>query len=51
MLSSCTFSEKTNVMASDLIFHTGFYFGGFYFYPRQRIGCPAPEGERVSWQA
>jgi hypothetical protein len=25
----------------------GFYFGGFYSYPRERIGCPAPEGERV----
>jgi hypothetical protein len=20
----------------------GFYFGGFYFYPRKRIGGPAP---------
>jgi hypothetical protein len=27
-------------MRCDLIFHTGFYFGGFYFYPRKRMDAP-----------
>jgi hypothetical protein len=27
-------------MRCDLIFHTGFYFSGFYFYPRKRMDAP-----------
>ena len=35
-------------MRSYLNTRPGFYlFYGFYFYPRERIVCPAPGGERV----
>jgi len=38
-------------MLGELTFRTGFYFGGFYFYPRKRMDAPRREGERVSKQA
>ena len=43
MLSSCAFSEKAHIMLGELTFRTGFYFGGFYFYPRKRMDAPRRE--------
>jgi len=38
---------ESDIVRTDLNTRPGFYFYGFYFYPRKRIGCPAPGGERV----
>jgi hypothetical protein len=35
------------MMREHLNARPGFHFSGLYFYPRKRIGCPAPGGGRV----